>query len=138
MIPRRRPALLRLILALVLLSVLPACSGPGGSGEADLRIVSGSENQTLEPLIQRFADEQGVAITVDYWGSVDIMLGLQGQAGEFAYDAVWPAASLWLDLGDTQALVDSAQSITRSPIVFGVKRSVAERLGWGGRGRDGA
>jgi Ca-activated chloride channel family protein len=118
--------------AMALLATLPACTGPGGGREADLRIVSGSENQTLEPLIQRFADEQGVSITVDYRGSVDIMLGLQGQAGEFDYDAVWPAASLWLDLGDTQGLVDSAESITRSPIVFGVKRSVAERLGWVG------
>lgn len=124
--------LLRAVLTLALLACLAACSGPGGGdgADADLRIVSGSENQTLEPIIQRFADDQGVSIAIDYRGSVDIMLGLQGDAGAFDYDAVWPANSLWLDLGDTQGQVESAESVVRSPIVFGVKRSVAERLGW--------
>lgn len=128
------PALLRVALLLALALVAAACNRGGSEESADLRIVSGSENETLEPIIQRFAEEEGVTIAVDYRGSVDIMLGLEGAAAEsddgFPYDAVWPANSLWLDLGDTQDLVTDAESIIRSPIVFGVKRSVAEQLGW--------
>ena len=49
------------------------------------------------------------------------------------YDAVWPANSMWISLGDTQRVVKDQQSIMRSPVVFGVKKSVAQRLGWIGR-----
>jgi len=76
-----RVALL-LVLALVLALVAAACTGGGSDGAADLRIVSGSENETLEPIIQRFAEDEGVTIEVDYRGSVDIMLGLEGASAE--------------------------------------------------------
>ena len=40
---------------------------------------------------------------------------------------------MWISLGDTQREVKDQQSIMRSPVVFGVKKSVAQRLGWIGR-----
>src|SRR3712207_343388 len=100
------------LLALALAACLTACIGGGGEEEADLRIVSGSENETLEPIVQRFAEREGVRITVDYSGSVDIMLGLDsaGAPEAFRYDAVWPANSLWLGLGDPGGVVESAAS----------------------------
>ena len=52
------------------------------------------------------------------------------QKGATDYDAVWPASTIWLDLGDTQGVVSRTQSIMTTPVVFGVKRSVAEELGW--------
>jgi Ca-activated chloride channel family protein len=116
---------------LVLVVLLAACGGSSGSSsKLTFTLVSGSENQTLEPLIQRFAKDQGVTIKVTYLGSVDIMLELQKGT---AYDAVWPASSLWITLGDTSHAVKNSQSIMRSPVVFGVKRSVAQRLGWIGK-----
>lgn len=108
----------------------PGASGSGPSA-ADLAILSGSENKRLEPILKRFGEKNGLNLRVDYLGSVDIMLQLQG--GAAAYDAVWPANSLWVDLGDTQKLVRHQASIMRSPVVFGVKRSVAQRLGWVGK-----
>ncbi|MBC8170856.1 MAG: VWA domain-containing protein, partial [Anaerolineae bacterium] len=93
-----------------------------------LSIVSGSENQTLEPLIQQWAKDKGYVVQITYLGSLDIARMLQ--SGNVPYDAVWPANRLWLDYGDTQNLVHNDQSILRSPVVFGVKRAIAERLGW--------
>jgi Ca-activated chloride channel homolog len=123
----------RLLLGLLIPVLLLAGCGGGSASKPKLTLslVSGSENQTLEPILQRFAKDEGVAIDVTYLGSVDIMLQLQ--KGAPGYDAVWPASSLWITLGDKQRVVKNAQSILRSPVVLGVKRSVAERLGWVGK-----
>jgi len=121
-------ARLLLSAALVLL-VLAACQSRGPS--VTLSIVSGSENSTLEPMIQEWATAQGYHVEITYLGSLDIARELQ--TGNLPYDAVWPANRLWLDYGDTYNLVKHDESIMRSPVVFGVKRSVAERLGWIGQ-----
>ncbi len=97
----------------------------------ELRIVSGSENQTLQPILERFGAQNGVHIRMDYRGSVDIMALLESGAKET--DAVWPANSLWITLGDSQKKVKDAHSIFWSPVVFGVKKSVAQSLRWIGK-----
>ena len=102
------------------------------SGEAVLSIVSGSENKTLEPIIQDWARDNGTPVAVSYLGSVDISREL-ARGADGAYDAVWPANSLWIALGDEQRVVKHAESILRSPVVLTVKRGIAERLGWVGR-----
>lgn len=115
-----------------ILSLLAAGCGVGGGGggaeNRTLRIVSGSENRTLEPIIQEWASENNYTVIVDYQGSVDIARMLR--SGAMQYDAVWPANSLWIAYGDVNNMVDAEQSIMRSPVVFGVKRSVAQRLDW--------
>jgi Ca-activated chloride channel family protein len=95
-------------------------------------IVSGSENEGLEPIIQHFAKEHRVGIEMRYKGSVDTMLMLQ-EGKAINADAVWPANSLWITLGDVLKAVKHEKSILRSPVVFGVKRSVAQQLGWIGK-----
>jgi Ca-activated chloride channel homolog len=97
-----------------------------------LSILAGSENEALEPLIQDWARGNGVDVTITYLGSVDISRELQ-VGDQSAYDAVWPAHSLWIELGDTGKAVSHATSILRSPVVLGLRRSIAEKLGWVGR-----
>ena len=97
----------------------------------EFRLVSGSENKEFELLVTRFAATKGVKLLMTYQGSVDIMRGLE--AGTLPADAVWPASSLWLDLGDSQKKVVKRQSIYRTPVVMGVKKSVAQNLGWIGK-----
>ena len=99
-----------------------------GSGDTTIRILSGSENQELEDIISDCADKAGVRIEMDYQGSVDIMRRLQSGAED--YDAVWPASSMWLSLGDSQHLVKHSQSVSLTPVVFGIRRSLAEELGF--------
>jgi Ca-activated chloride channel family protein len=116
--------------AILLLGVIGCL--PGQVSGEPFRIIAGSENQTLEPIVQELAKRERVPVEVTYRGSVDIMLELdQGAATRF--DAVWPANSLWISLGDRDNLVKRSESIMRSPVVLGVKRPVAQQLGWVGR-----
>jgi Ca-activated chloride channel family protein len=114
--------------ALGLILLASACQ-PGAAGT--LRVVSGSENQALEPLFRQFEQESGVKVEMSYQGSVDIKLLLA--SGEGDYDAVWPANSLWLTLGDTGHRVSHVSSIFTSPVVFGIAMSKARSLGFVGR-----
>lgn len=98
-----------------------------------LTIVSGSENEGLEPLVKQFAAKEGVNIQITYQGSVDMTLALTEQGANIPFDAIWPANSLWITLGDQHKVVKYAESIMRSPVILGVKKSVAERLGWIGK-----
>ena len=116
--------ILSLLISLALLLLLPACDsstaeedGTGGNdhafdygGSVTLRILSGSENQELEDILDTFAWQENINIEMTYQGSLDIMRTLQGETVD--YDAVWPASSLWLTAGDTQYRVKHAQSIS--------------------------
>jgi len=106
--------------------LLASCAKP-----EKFTILSGSENETLEPLLREFAKDNHIDLEMRYEGSVDIMTELQSQ--EIAADAVWPAASLWISLGDKQFRVRNAKSIMLSPVVFGIRESKAKELGFVGR-----
>ncbi|MDO5033568.1 MAG: VWA domain-containing protein [Eubacteriales bacterium] len=140
--------LLALVLVLSLSLSLVACdqaapftSGDSQSGQKtfdvsfgpaqarqSLSLVSGSENAILEPLLQEFANQSGLTINIDYLGSLDIMRLLQEEV--FPYDAVWPASSLWLSVGDSHHRVKHASSISLTPVIFGIRDSLAQELGF--------
>ncbi|MBM7069727.1 substrate-binding domain-containing protein [Actibacterium sp. 188UL27-1] len=108
--------------------ILPSVFGPSSR----LHIVSGSENRALEPIIQDWARANRTEVEITYQGSVDIARAL-GEGTETVYDAVWPAHSIWIELGDTDRVVKHRESILRSPVVLGIKRDIAQRLDWIGR-----
>ncbi|CAN1528503.1 von Willebrand factor, type A [Paracoccaceae bacterium] len=125
----KRLVSLLLPVALALAAVVYFSSRPPAVA---LSILAGSENQALEPLIQDWAADNNVVVSVTYLGSVDISRELQS-GDSSPYDAVWPAHSLWIELGDTGKSVSHATSILRSPVVLGLRKSIAARLGWIGR-----
>lgn len=96
-----------------------------------IHILSGSENKELEPILDAFEKDTGVTIEITYKGSVDIMYTLKN--GATRYDAVWPASSIWISLGDNTHCVKHSQSISLTPVVFGIKRPLAEQYGLTGR-----
>lgn len=139
---RRFGTALTLFLAFALL--LTGCAGSPGEAKTEekerdasaeimkadgtIRILSGSENEELEAVIDECSQATGVEIEMDYKGSVDIMRALESGAEE--YDAVWPASSIWLSMGDVNHLVKHSQSISMTPVVFGIRESLAEELGF--------
>lgn len=117
-----------LISLLLLVLLFTGCTGP----KQMLNIISGSENKTLEPLIKEYASKNNIDIVMHYKGSVDMMQMMQTDQ-ILDYDAVWPANSLWISLGDSAKRIDHERSIMTSPIVFGIRKSVADSLGYVGR-----
>ena len=95
------------------------------------RIIAGSGHSSFEEILKRFGQQNNVDIQITYKGSLDIMQLLE--TGNLEYDAIWDGDSLWTTMGDTQHLIKNRESIMRSPIVFGVKKPLAEKLGWTGR-----
>jgi len=94
-------------------------------------IASGSENRTIEPIVQDFCRTQQVACKFEYMGSLDIGLAVAENRGSF--DAVWPANGIWIDMFDRAKRVRDLTPIARSPVILGVRRAKAEELGWVGR-----
>lgn len=129
--------LLVLILLLAMALLLSACDDNTNkesnqptlgdrSYPVTLRIVSGSENKELEPLLARFAKENRVSLDMVYQGSVDISRVLGQET--VPYDAVWPASSMWISIGDVKHRVKYLESVSITPVVFGVKQSLAKEL----------
>jgi Ca-activated chloride channel homolog len=109
--------------------VLVCLSGCSEKKPVDFKFVAGSENKTLEPVVLEFCKAHNMVCAFDYKGSLDIGAMLQpGQPLEI--DAVWPAASLWVDLFDTSRRVKNLKSISQSPVILGVRASKAAELGW--------
>lgn len=114
---------------------LAGCSQGGNLQNSDqdneriqLRILSGSENQELEEIVEKCADKARVTVDMEYRGSVDIMRELQ--SGAVDYDAVWPASSIWVSIGDEQHLVKHEASVSMTPVVFGIRQGLAKELGF--------
>ncbi len=133
----RKRSLLLLIFALICIGLFSACSDEEkpttktanfevGSGET-LRIVSGSENKELEFILEAFAKENNVRIEMDYLGSLEIMSMLGDE--NIDYDAVWPASSIWINMGDVNHKLKHQQTISNTPVVFGIRASKAKELG---------
>lgn len=120
--------LLRHALVAAALSALGACKE---GAPHEFVIASGSENRTLEPIVQEFCRAKGTACRFDYQGSLDIGLALADTPP--AFDAVWPANAIWIALFDNQRRVRDLTPIARSPVILGLRRSKAEELGWIGR-----
>ncbi|MEI6729030.1 MAG: substrate-binding and VWA domain-containing protein [bacterium] len=106
-------------------------SSSNTSGElvgVSLKIISGSENKTLEPIIGQFNKDTGAKVELSYMGSVDILLKLNANETQDV-DAAWPASSLIFNLTSNTNLKYS-QSILRSPVVLGIKKNIAQKEGW--------
>jgi len=116
---------LRSLAAPLIALLLSACAASG----PQFTILSGSENDVLEPLVQEFCKSRGAVCTMRYQGSLDIALALK-PGNDPAADAVWPAASIWIDMFDTERRVKSVRSIAQMPVILGVRRSKAQELGW--------
>jgi Ca-activated chloride channel family protein len=114
---------------LCLLAVAGLLNACGPKKEVEFKFVAGSENKTLEPLVQDFCKLQNMKCSFDYKGSLDIGAMLAPGAKPDV-DAVWPAASLWVDLYDTGRQVKDLKSVSQSPVVLGVRMSKAQQLGW--------
>lgn len=123
--------------ALTLALTLSACGGAAGAADAartdpdTLQILAGSEIQDMASVLEAATKETGVKVRFDYTGTLDGAQSVATGTADSRYDAVWLPSNRYLSLlpGATDKLASSTK-IMQSPVILGVKSSVASRLGW--------
>ena len=91
------------------------------------KILSSSENKDIEPVIRKYFNDKGINVRIDYAGTIEIMDKMNNNED---YNAIWASNSIWLYmLNDSYKVIDS-KSTSINPVVFGIKKSVAEKLGF--------
>ena len=119
------------LVALLLLALIAGCSRP----RTTLTVLAGSELQDLEPLFPQIERQTGVRLKMDYTGT---LTGAEKLLGGAPYDLAWFSHGKYLEmLARNRNLVVTQEKIMLSPVVLGVKESVARKLGWSITSGDG-
>ena len=91
-------------------------------------LISSSENKVFDTEIKDFAKKKKLNISIEYDDTLKITRRLN--SGE-RYDAVWLSNSIWMyNLDTTKVKVTDTKSTSINPIVFAIKKSKAEELGF--------
>ena len=94
-------------------------------------IIASQENEELiNEIVIPYAYSKGYDIDVQYAGTLEIIQKLN--AGE-SYDAVWLSNSIWGYMLDSKVKLSESKFTNISPIIFGIKKSKAEELGFIGK-----
>lgn len=91
------------------------------------RILVSSENKDLESIINDYFKGKNIKVDIDYAGTLDMMDKINNNE---KYDAIWASNSIWLYMLDNPSIVTNSKSTSINPIVFGIKKSLAENLGF--------
>jgi len=124
--------------ALVLAALVPLLAGCGGGSSggtsnakpaATLDVIAGSELKDVEPILADAERATGVHVAMTYSGTI---AGIDRLGGGERHDAAWFAQDKYLAMSSAGKNVKSRTRIMLSPVIVGVKHSVAQRLGWDG------
>ena len=96
-------------------------------GASSLHVLAGSELKDLAPYLQQIANATGVTLVPTYSGTIAGVDRIN--AGE-TFDAAWFANAKYLLLSDAKKRVRAQERIMLSPVVIGVRASVAKRFRW--------
>ncbi len=123
--------LLGVLLALVVLTGACSSGQPAVDTSHTLTVLAGSELKDLVPLLGDIQKNTGYQLQLKYTGSLD---GAQGIAdGTDTSDMAWFSTGNYLTLLEGKSgRIIAQQPIMLSPVVIGVKHSVAQGLGWSG------
>ncbi|WP_068399028.1 substrate-binding and vWA domain-containing protein [Kribbia dieselivorans] len=106
-------------------------SGSGSGDAVVLKVMAGSEVKDLEPVLQRAKEVTGVEVAADYTGTLTGAEQIAAGQADGTYDAVWYSSNRYLSLLEGSSSRLSTQTKTMaSPVVLGVRESVARKLGW--------
>jgi Ca-activated chloride channel family protein len=96
-----------------------------------LRVLAGSEVKDMAEVLEEATRATNVRVTFDFTGTLDgaETVGAGKAAGK--YDAIWFSSNRYLSLiPDASKRIAASTKIMVSPVVLGLKKSVAHRLGW--------
>ena len=91
-------------------------------------LIASQENKELiDEMILPYAKSKGYNIDVDYAGTIEIIQKLN--SGDY-YDSVWLSNSIWGYMLNDNIKLSESKFTNISPIIFGIKKSKAEELGF--------
>ena len=91
-------------------------------------VIASSENEVLDANIKEFAKKNDLKIDIVYDDTLKITKRLN--KGE-QFDAVWLSNSIWMYVVDSSKVkISDTKSTSINPIVFGIKKSKAQELGF--------
>lgn len=119
--------------ALLVTIALAGCSSPSeptsSPDSADvLSVVGGSELKDMLPILAEARKATGIDVRLTYTGSLD---GADQIASGGGGDAAWFASDKYVALAGASSKVLEHKPVMLSPVIVGVRESVATRLGWG-------
>ncbi|MCG8672092.1 MAG: VWA domain-containing protein [Pseudomonadales bacterium] len=121
-----------LVCCLLLTGLLAACSQ---QPQEVMRVLAGSELKDLKPYLNDIRRNTGVQLEFEYIGTLD---GADRLIHDKSFDLAWFSHGKYIALTQeqvkTQPIV-AQDKIMLSPVVLGVKQSVAKRLGWDDKAR---
>ncbi len=139
--PHRRTAGLALATALAALTALLAgCTSgqppaPGGQNftgpRYTLRTLASNELTDMRPILRQAAQATGVTVVLTPTTTLAGTRAVASAQADGPYDATWFATNRYLTMwpGGLNRL-DGASETMSSPVIIGVRASVARRLGW--------
>ncbi|HTJ38010.1 MAG TPA: VWA domain-containing protein [Dactylosporangium sp.] len=105
--------------------------GPFLKGSGVLRVLASSELSDLQPVLADVRKATGVEVRLTPTGTLDGVESVVSGNAAKSYDAIWFASNRYLQLhpgaGDK---IGTATKVATSPVVLGLRKSVAEQLGW--------
>ena len=118
--------------ALVVVGLLAGCGGNSGTPNPDnpdtLTVLAGSEVKDLEPMLPDIRQATGISLVMSYSGTLE---GAEAIAGGATPDVAWFASGHYLSLlPSVTTRIVAQDKIMLSPVIIGVKQSVADRFGW--------
>ena len=99
--------------------------------DKEFYLIASSENKILDKELKEFAKKEGFTLNVEYEDTLKITRRLnQGEQ----FDAVWLSNSIWMYAVDSNVTrISDTKSTSINPIIFGIKKSKAEELGFVGK-----
>jgi len=119
-----------IIAIVVALMIIPSKDGTSRGGlfkDRDFVILSNPDNKDVEEDLLTFAKDNKINLTIEYADDLEAVDLLE--SGSQDYDAVWLSNSVWLYMLNNVKVSDS-KSININPVVFGIKKSTANSLGF--------
>lgn len=110
--------------------VVNSIKNASNNSSKEFKIISSTENKDLEPVIQEYAKKNDIDLKIEYAGTIDIMDRLNNNE---QFDAVWTSNSIWIYMLNNSSKVKNSKSTSINPVVFGIKKSKAQELGFIGK-----
>ena len=114
--------------AMFISALLAGCSPYRASSGRTFSLLICTENRDMEESLRDFAEDSGINLEIEYRSTLDAVSVLNSENCEF--DGVWLSNSIWLYMLNGKQRITNAKSVSINPVVFAVKKSQAEKLGF--------